>query len=73
MGYRMTIVRRLAIMAASGAILVLTGTGTASAAVVEGRDYANHVRACQQEMGFSGTHNPGMHHGNSGWDPTHTC
>lgn len=24
--------------------------------------------------GFSGTHNPGvMHHGISGWDPTHVC
>jgi hypothetical protein len=55
-----------------GALLGLTATAPAQAA--SGRDFSEHVRGCQQEMGFSGTHNPGvMHQGFSGWDPEHTC
>ena len=30
--------------------------------------FGSHVRACAQTMGFSGSHNPGMHRGSSGWD-----
>ena len=31
--------------------------------------YGQHVRDCAQTMGgFTGEHNPGMHHGASGWD-----
>ena len=30
--------------------------------------FGQHVRDCAQTMGFSGTHNPGMHHGAAGWD-----
>ena len=30
--------------------------------------FGGHVRDCAQTMGFSGTHNPGMHHGAAGWD-----
>jgi len=70
----MTTTRRLASMVAAGLIIVVTGAGSAVAADGTGRDYAEHVRMCQQEMGFSGTHNPGvMHQGYSGWDPAHTC
>lgn len=28
----------------------------------------SHVRVCAQTMGFSGSHNPGMHRGAAGWD-----
>ena len=39
-----------------------------------GPAFSQHVRSCQREMGFTGTHNPGvMHQGLSGWDPGHTC
>jgi len=70
----MTTTRRLASMVAAGLITVATGAGSAVAADGTGGDYAEHVRMCQQEMGFSGTHNPGvMHQGYSGWDPAHTC
>jgi hypothetical protein len=70
----MTTVRRLATMTAAGVILVIASGGLAHAADGTGPDYAEHVRMCQQAMGFSGTHNPGvMHQGYSGWDPDHTC
>ena len=70
----MTIARRLATMTAAGLILVATGAGSAFAADGTGLDYAEHVRMCQQAMGFTGTHNPGvMHEGFAGWDPNHTC
>ena len=70
----MTTSRRLAMIAASGVILAIASTGTAHAVDGSGRDYAEHVRMCQKEMGFSATHNPGvMHRGYSGWDPTHNC
>lgn len=65
---------RLVTMAAAGVIVITTSAGPALAVDGAGRDYAEHVRICQQEMGFSGTHNPGvMHQGFSGWDPAHTC
>ena len=31
-------------------------------------NFGQHVRTCAQTVGFSGEHNPGMHHGASGWD-----
>lgn len=70
----MTTARRLATMTAATLIMVVVSAGSAFAADGAGRDYAEHVRMCQQSMGFSGTHNPGvMHQGYSGWDPDHTC
>ena len=36
-------------------------------------DFGDHVRTCAQDIGFSADHNPGMHQGDHGWDPTHTC
>lgn len=70
----MSPVRRLAAMAAVGVIIAGSSVGSALAADGAGRDYAEHVRMCRLEMGFSGTHNPGvMHQGFSGWDPAHTC
>ena len=34
-----------------------------------GAGYGQHVATCAKAMGgFAGEHNPGMHHGRSGWD-----
>lgn len=34
-----------------------------------GREFGQHVAQCAQLMGgFTGTHNPGMHHGFAGWN-----
>jgi hypothetical protein len=56
--------------AAAFALLALPGT--AQAAKPAANEYGQHVRHCAQTMGFSGEHNPGTHHGNSGWDAM-TC
>lgn len=58
----------VASLAASGVLLA----GPAQAAS-EDADYGQHVRTCAQTMGFDGTHNPGMHEGKSGWEPSHEC
>jgi hypothetical protein len=55
-------------LAASGVLL-----GGPAQAASESADYGQHVRTCTQSMGFDGTHNPGMHQGTSGWDPSHEC
>jgi len=31
-------------------------------------NFGSHVRDCVKTMGFSGSHNPGMHRGAAGWD-----
>ena len=68
---------RLTLAGAAAAVLAGAAAVPAQAVPAQaaaGQDYAAHVRACQAEMGFSGTHNPGvMHRGYSGWDPTHLC
>jgi hypothetical protein len=46
---------------------VLALPAAAQAADPAANDYGQHVRHCAQTMGFSGDHNPGMHHGNAGW------
>lgn len=34
-----------------------------------GREFGQHVAQCAHLMGgFTGSHNPGMHHGFAGWD-----
>jgi hypothetical protein len=55
----------------TGAALILT-PATAGAATTDTTptNFGQHVRTCAQEMGFSGDHNPGMHHGAAGWDGT---
>lgn len=63
----------LAGVALAGTAL-LAGGLTAPASAATGSTFSQHVRTCQQEMGFSGPHNPGvMHQGLSGWDPSHAC
>jgi hypothetical protein len=59
------------------AVLSLTGAGLLIAgpaqAASDSAAFGQHVQMhAQGEMGFSGEHNPGMHHGKSGWDPEHT-
>jgi hypothetical protein len=68
----MTIVRSIAITAAVAVTLVVAAPTAALASTPTGAEYGQHVRVCAQTMGFSGEHNPGMHHGFSEWDGT-TC
>ena len=32
--------------------------------------FGQHVSECAEQPGFSGDHNPGMHHGAAGWNGT---
>jgi hypothetical protein len=49
--------------------LLTAGASTASGqSAPTGSEFGHHVAECAQTMGFDGTHNPGMHHGFSGWD-----
>ena len=57
--------RATILLAGAATVLTFALPGTAFAAPA---DYGQHVRHCAQTMGFSGGHNPGMHHGNAGWD-----
>jgi Spy/CpxP family protein refolding chaperone len=64
----MTLIRTIVTTAALAAALVITVPTAAFASTATGADYGQHVRGCAQTMGISGQHNPGMHHGFSGWD-----
>ena len=55
---------------AIAAIVIGASTGSATGT---GQDFGQHVRTCAQTEGFDATHNPGMHTGFAGWDPTHVC
>ena len=55
------------------AAAVLTITVGAWTPVSAASDFGDHVSTCAQTIGFSAEHNPGMHQGRHGWDPTHTC
>jgi hypothetical protein len=57
---------------ALGAVVVLTPLAAlAGTPTPTGAEFGEHVSTCVQEMGFSGTHNPGVHHrGYAGWDGT---
>ena len=57
---------------AVAAILTAPGAGWANTAA-SGRQFGRHVVDCAQTMGLSGDHEPGMHRGFAGYDPTHTC
>jgi len=54
---------------AVGSSLMAAPSASASA----GSEFGHHVQSCAQVMGFDCTHNPGMHTGYAGWDPTHVC
>lgn len=72
-GFHMSrsLIRAAAVVAATAA-LALAAPAVATAAG-SGADFGQHVRDCARSMGFDGTHNPGMHHGHAGWDPSHMC
>ena len=48
--------------------LLLLMPAAANAAPPSAGAFGQHVRSCAQDVGFSGTHNPGMHRGAAGWD-----
>ena len=55
----------------SAVVVIATATllAPASAALAApGSAFGPHVVHCAQTIGFSGTHNPGMHQGGAGWD-----
>lgn len=70
----MTSLRRTLVVV--GAMLVGVAALPAAASAdtgASGREYGGHVVTCAQTMGFDSEHNPGMHHGLTGWDPGHMC
>ncbi len=60
---------RFASVAFLAAVLPLSAPSSASAS----SEFGHHVQTCAQGMGFDGSHNPGMHSGYAGWDPSHVC
>ncbi|WP_454852331.1 hypothetical protein [Promicromonospora soli] len=62
--------RTLAAAAVAAAALGLATPAVALADAGTGAEFGQHVRECAQTMGFTGQHNPGMHHGYAGWDAT---
>lgn len=52
-------------LTATAALLMLP---TAPASAAPSTNIGSHVSDCARTMGFSGTHNPGMHSGAAGWD-----
>ncbi|NUT37107.1 MAG: hypothetical protein HOV79_28960 [Hamadaea sp.] len=63
----MRIARRVATAAAVAAALILAAPAAAQAGT--GAEYGDHISTCAQTMGFTGSHNPGVHHhGYAGWD-----
>ena len=57
-------------VAAAAVLTIVVGAGTPATAA---GDFGGHVSTCAQTIGFTADHNPGMHQGLHGWDPTHTC
>jgi hypothetical protein len=59
------------------AVLALAGSGLLLAVPAQAADanaaFGQHVKMCTQEMGFDGSHNPGMHQGKAGWAADHMC
>lgn len=51
-----------------GTAMVVTVLGAAPSVAATGSEFGQHVSGCAQTMGFSGTHNPGMHQGFHNWD-----
>lgn len=66
------LVRNVVVLAAASVAVVLSPS-TGWADTPTGWEFGQHVVACEQAMGFTGQHNPGMHEGFSGWDPDHMC
>ena len=60
--------RTLSPLIAATALAVMTLSSSPADASTGTGNFGEHVRECAQTMGFSATHNPGMHQGFSGWD-----
>lgn len=68
--------RHTSLRAVCGAVAtaaLLTVAASAATPATAAGDFGEHVSTCAQTMGFSADHNPGMHRGFHGWDPSHTC
>lgn len=65
-----TMLKGVAVVSMAASALLVAGSAQAADSL---DDYGQHVRVCAQTMGFDGMHNPGMHEGITGWDPSHTC
>jgi hypothetical protein len=64
-----TLARITATTVVAAAALAVTTVGLAvPASAADDDNFGQHVRTCVQTIGFSGSHNPGMHHGAAGWD-----
>lgn len=64
----MTLIRHIAVAATlATATFVIATPAAAHADAATGAGFGQHVRTCAQTMGFTGDHNPGMHHGYAGW------
>ena len=50
------------------AVALLAALPSAAQAAPSADNFGQHVSTCAQTMGVNGDHNPGMHHGASGWD-----
>ena len=59
-------------VAVTAVLAVAVGAGAPATATAAG-ECGVHVSSCVHTMGFGADHNPGMHQGFHGWDPTHTC
>ena len=66
-----SLIRAAGVVAATAALAL--ASPAVAAAAGSGADFGQHVRDCAKSMGFDGNHNPGMHHGYAGWDPSHMC
>jgi hypothetical protein len=64
----MTSIRRITLAAAAASAALFLATPAAQAGTATGANFGQHVRTCAQTMGFTGSHNPGMHHGYAGWN-----
>jgi hypothetical protein len=61
---------RLAVLGAALIVSVRASPAASAEPLAGASSFGQHVRACAQQVGFSGEHNPGMHQGRSGWDGT---
>ena len=66
MSARARVAARASMVAVTVTALTLLTAAPGSASETD--NFGQHVRTCAQTMGFSGDHNPGMHHGAAGWD-----
>lgn len=65
--------RRVVILGVVAVGALLVPAGARADASAGGPAFGEHVVDCAQTMGCDGEHNPGMHRGFAGWDPSHVC